>query len=101
MGILILVDEGDHAPCNLRCGKRDHEAFCARYPACLAGCANRVRGLFDGRLAAREVVREQHGRSSEGGRSRTRLVHDPVSDSTVEEVELYCTTLEFPSLEHG
>lgn len=89
---LILVDDHDHRPCDLRCARAS--SYCARYPVCLAGIAHRIAGAIHPGYADRVVVHEEHHRSELGGRSRSRVLRHLGDGTEVEEVELYCTTVD-------
>ena len=98
MSVTVLFDVRDEGVCNLRCLSPGRETYCARYGHCLAACAHRIHSFVDRRLQESALVAEEHSRSEQGGRSRSRVRRDETTDSVVEEIELYCTTLEFGSL---
>jgi hypothetical protein len=96
---LILVDDHDHRPCDLRCARSS--SYCARYPGCLAGVAHRLLGTVNDAYADRVVVHEDYQRSELGGRSRSRVLRHLGDGTEIEEVELYCTTVDVDTVGEG
>jgi len=96
MEIVVHVDAGDNAACNLRCAGDAH--YCNRYPGCAAGVFHKVLDWATPQPVERQIIREDRKRSAQGGYSHTRIVAGPDPQSTVEEVELHCETLTFESL---
>jgi hypothetical protein len=94
---LTRVDETDHAPCDLRCTTSSGH-YCAAYPDCAAGALHQVQDPLMAGPQRRRIVRTERMHSRQGGYSLNRIIEDPASGATVEEVELHCRTLTFEAV---
>lgn len=56
---------------------------------------DRMKHFF---LSTIHMIHEDKKISGQGGHIKTRILHDPKTDITVEEIELFCNTLKFDSL---
>jgi hypothetical protein len=56
---------------------------------------DRIKHFF---LSTIHLIHEDKKRSYQGGHYKTRIMHDPRTDVTVEEIELFCNTLKFDSI---
>jgi len=95
----IKVDLTDERSCDLRCASASNlGTYCARYPHCIAGAAHHAQAMLGDHHAILTLMREEKGRSSQGGYSQNRVLENPFDGTTIEEVELYCRTLKFEAL---
>ena len=93
------VDLTDTEPCNLRCALHGRDgAYCGAYPSCAAGYLHRVEAVFGRTHEVKTLISHETRRSRLGGYSSNRIVTDPDTGVTVEEVDLSCRTLKFESL---
>jgi len=95
----VTVDLTDERSCDLRCASASNlGAYCARYPHCIAGAAHQAQAMLGDHHAILTLMREEKGRSYQGGYSQNRVLENPDDGTTIEEVELYCKTLKFEAL---